>query len=260
MTIRLGITGATGRMGQALITAIGGLESATLAGAIEHSGHPDIGVAIGKSSVRLGDDIDALCAVSDVIIDFSTPVALKRHLDATVSHGKAIVVGTTGFEQLHMDYIDTAAESVPVLQSANMSLGIHILASLVRQTAARLAADWDIEILEMHHRYKVDSPSGTALLLGRAAAEGRAIELSDRAVRQRDGITGARQAGDIGFAILRGGSVAGDHTVIFAGDQERLELTHRAESRAVFAYGALHAALWLAGKQAGRYTMGDVVN
>ncbi len=259
MTIRLGITGATGRMGQALIEGITQLKHAELSAATEYAGHPEIGEIIGKTGVILGDDIDALCASADVIIDFTSPVALKRHLDAAVAHGTAVVIGTTGFEPHQMDYIDEAAHSIAVLQSANMSLGVNILAALVRQTAGRLADDWDIEILEMHHRHKVDAPSGTALLLGRAAAEGRGVSLSDRAVRQRDGIIGARKAGDIGFATLRGGSVAGDHMVVFAGDAERLELTHRAETRAVFAHGALRAAVWLASQKPGRYAMADMV-
>ncbi len=259
MTIRLGITGATGRMGQALIEAITVLKNVELVAATEHSGHPALGDRLGKTGIILDDDIDALCAATDVMIDFTTPVALKRHLDAAVAHRTAVVIGTTGLEPHHMAYIDEAAEAIAVLHSANMSLGVNILAALVQQTAARLADDWDIEILDMHHRHKVDAPSGTALLLGRAAAEGRGVSLAERAVRQRDGITGARKAGDIGFATLRGGSVAGDHTVVFAGEQERIELTHRAESRAVFAHGALHAALWLATQKPGRYAMADMV-
>jgi 4-hydroxy-tetrahydrodipicolinate reductase len=169
------------------------------------------------------------------------------------------VVGTTGLGPDHQAAIDAAARSVPVLQSANMSLGVNLLAHLVREAAGRLGEDWDVEIVEMHHRHKVDAPSGTALLLGQAAAEGRGVDLDGASDRGRDGITGAREPGRIGFASLRGGSVAGDHQAIFAADGERLELGHRAESREIFARGAIRAAVWLKDQPAGRYTMKDVL-
>jgi 4-hydroxy-tetrahydrodipicolinate reductase len=236
----IGILGAAGRMGKAVAEALEG--RATLSGGAD-----------------LGDDAGALAHSSDVLIDFSAPGALLVNLDAAVSTGVPIVIGTTGLGAEHQAAIDGAARTIPVLQSANMSLGINLLAHLVHQAAARLGEGWDIEIVEMHHRHKVDAPSGTALLLGQAAAEGRAVDLAAVSDRGRDGIGEARKAGQIGFASLRGGSVAGDHQVVFAAEGERLELGHRAESRAIFAQGAIEAALWLADKPAGRYTMKDVL-
>lgn len=236
----IGILGSGGRMGRAIECAIEG--KASLAGGAD-----------------LGDDAAALAERSDVLVDFSTRVALEAHLDAAVAAATPIVIGTTGLTPEHHQAIDRAAEKIAVLQAANMSLGVNLLAHLVREAAARLGPDWDVEIVEMHHRHKVDAPSGTALLLGAAAADGRGIDLEAASERGRDGVTGARASGHIGFASLRGGSVAGDHHVIFAGDGERLELGHRAESREIFARGAVEAALWLAGKPAGRYTMADVL-
>ena len=207
----------------------------------------------------LGDDPAALAKGCDVLVDFSTPDALAAHLDAAVAAGRPIVIGTTGLTAEHQQAIDRAAAKVAVLQSANMSLGVNLLAHLVRETAARLGPEWDIEIVEMHHRGKVDAPSGTALLLGAAAAAGRGVKLDEVSDRGRDGMTGARGIGHVGFASLRGGSVAGDHQIIFAGDGERLELGHRAESRDIFARGSIKAALWLRGQPPGRYSMADVL-
>jgi 4-hydroxy-tetrahydrodipicolinate reductase len=239
--IRIGIFGSNGRMGRAIAELIAG-------GAAELAGGAD-----------QGDDAEALARASDVIVDFSSPAALGEHLAAAHATGTPIVIGTTGLGPDHHAAIDAAARAIPVLQAANTSLGVNLLAHLVRETASRLGAGWDIEIVEMHHRHKVDAPSGTGLLLGQAAAAGRGVELSEAAVRSRDGITGERPEGAIGFAVLRGGSIAGDHQVIFAGEGERIELGHRAESRAIFAQGAVKAALWLAGKPAGRYAMADVL-
>ena len=239
---RIGILGAAGRMGKAIAAVL--------------DGHAEAGFAGGAD---LGDVPKALAEGCDVLVDFSTPDALPAHLDAAVAAGTPIVVGTTGLSPAHHQAIDEAAGNVAVLQAANMSLGVNLLAHLVREAAARLGPDWDIEIVEMHHRHKVDAPSGTALLLGAAAAEGRGVALDDVADRGRDGITGARTPGDIGFASLRGGSVAGDHLAIFAAEGERLELGHRAESRDIFARGAVKAAMWLHGKPPGRYTMADVL-
>jgi 4-hydroxy-tetrahydrodipicolinate reductase len=258
MSVGLTILGARGRMGDALLEAITTTPGAVLAGATERAGHADLG-ALLADTVRMTDDVTAALSTALVGIDFSAPAALQRHLDTAVSLGRALVIGTTGFEPSHDAAITRAAQHIPILQAANMSLGVTLLAALVRQAAAALGPDWDIEIAEMHHRHKVDAPSGTALLLGRAAAQGRGVHLSDVELRGRDGITGSRPAGGIGFASLRGGSVAGDHQVIFAGDQERVELGHRADSRAIFARGAVKAALWLAGKPAGRYRMEDVL-
>jgi 4-hydroxy-tetrahydrodipicolinate reductase len=240
----IGILGAAGRMGRAIEDAARDARVA-VAGGVDRNG-----AVFGPCP-----DASALAAVSDVLIDFSAPSALSAHLDAARIQGRAILVGTTGLGAENHAAIDVAAKDIPVLQAANTSLGVTLLAALVQQTAARLGTDWDIEILEMHHRHKVDAPSGTALLLGQSAAAGRGIDLRhvdhDR--------NGSRVAGEIGFASLRGGSVAGDHMVIMATDGERLELGHRAESRAIFARGALKAALWLAEKPPGRYTMANML-
>ncbi len=238
---KIGIIGSKGRMGQALVAAIA------------EAGHSHAGGA------DQGDDVAALVAASDVLVDFSSPKALQATLDACVAAGKPIVIGTTGLEDAHHAAIDDAATKIAVLQTGNTSLGVNMLAALVEQAASKLGDDWDIEIVEMHHRHKVDAPSGTAKLLGEAAARGRGIDLAAHNESGRDGITGARAKGAIGFAALRGGSVAGDHTVIFASDEERIELTHRAENRMIFARGAVKAAGWLVGQSAGRYGMDGVL-
>ena len=227
----ISIFGASGRMGQAIA------EEAEF-----------------RDDVKIGE------LRPDVYVDFSAPEALEEHLAEAVSAGKPILIGTTGLTPEHQRMIDEAAEKIAVLQSANTSLGVNLLSWLVREAAKRLGPAWDIEILEMHHRMKVDAPSGTALMLGRCAAEGRGVELAAVSERGRDGITGEREPGAIGFAALRGGTVAGDHQVIFASEGERLEIGHRAESRVIFARGAVKAALWLADKPAGRYSMADVLD
>ena len=238
---RIGIIGSAGRMGAALVEAI------TAAGEVHAGG------------IDQGGDLAALAANCDVLVDFSSPAALEANLDVAVAAGVAIVVGTTGLEERHHWLCDAAAEKIAVLQTGNTSLGVTLLAHLVREAAQRLGPDWDIEIAETHHRMKVDAPSGTALLLGEAAAQGRGIALADHSARGRDGNTGARQTGDIGFASLRGGSVAGDHTVQFLGQSERLSLSHLAEDRSIFAHGAVRAAQWLVGKTPGRYEMAQVL-
>ena len=238
---RIGIIGSAGRMGQALAEAIAAAGD-TLSGGIDKGGDPL-----------------ALAQASDVLVDFSSPHALEANLDAAAAAGVPIVVGTTGLEERHHFLCDDAALRTAVLQTGNTSLGVTLLAHLVREAAQRLGEDWDIEIVETHHRMKVDAPSGTALLLGQAAAEGRGIDLAANSARGRDGITGARTAGEIGFASLRGGTVAGDHTVHFLADNERLSLSHLAENRAIFARGAVRAAQWLIGKPHGRYTMPEVL-
>ena len=237
----IGIIGSAGRMGKALVEAI---EAASQT----HSG-----------GVDKNEDLAALIAASDVLVDFSSPLALEANLDACVSAGRPIVIGTTGLEERHHYLIDDAAREIAVLQTGNTSLGVTMLAELVKQAASRLGDDWDIEIVEMHHRHKLDSPSGTALLLGKAAAAGRGIDLKENSERGRDGITGPRKKGAIGFASLRGGSVAGDHSIIFASENERIELIHRAENRAIFAGGAVKAALWLVAQKPGRYIMEQVL-
>ncbi len=206
-----------------------------------------------------GGDPAMLADRSDVLVDFSSPGALDANLHAAIGAGIPIVIGTTGLAERHHEIIDNAARAVPVLQTGNTSLGVTLLAHLVRETAARLGPEWDIEVLEMHHRMKVDAPSGTALLLGEAAAAGRGIALGEHSERGRDGDTGRRPDGAIGFASLRGGTVAGEHSVIFAGPEERLTLAHSAENRTIFARGAVRAAEWLIGRPVGRYTMQDVL-
>jgi 4-hydroxy-tetrahydrodipicolinate reductase len=250
----IGIFGAAGRMGRAIaqVAAEAGVQ---VAGGTDHA--PD-GHEIAPG-VPIGGDPLALAERSDILIDFSVPGALSAHLDACITARKPLVIGTTGLEAVHHALIAEAAALIPVLQTGNTSLGVNLIAALVEQAAARLGDDWDIEIVEMHHRHKVDAPSGTALLLGEAAARGRGIALADHSERGRDGITGARAKGAIGFAALRGGSVAGDHQVILATEGERIEIGHRAENRAIFARGAVRAARWLVDQPAGRYDMKGVL-
>ncbi|MBR0553848.1 4-hydroxy-tetrahydrodipicolinate reductase [Stakelama marina] len=237
----IGIFGHLGRMGTAIADVIPDA-GAKFAGGIDHGGDPQ-----------------ALARDCDVLVDFSAPGAIEAHLDAAEATGTPIVIGTTGLSSAHHERIDAAARAIPVLQTGNTSLGIAMLAALVREAAARLDEDWDIELTEMHHREKVDAPSGTALMLGEAAAGGRGTTLADASVIGRAGLTGARARGTIGFASLRGGTVAGDHSVVFAGDGERITLSHHAESRTIFARGAVRAALWLAKQGPGRYTMDQVL-
>lgn len=250
---KIGIFGAAGRMGRAIAQAAVGAEL-EISGGTDRDGSGEI-----LPGMMITTDPLALARQSDVLIDFSVPAALKRHLEACTTAGKPMLIGTTGLEAEHHRLIDGAASAIPVLQTGNTSLGVNLLAALVEQAASRLGDDWDIEIVEMHHRHKVDAPSGTALLLGEAAARGRGISLADNSERGRDGITGARAAGAIGFAALRGGSVAGDHQVILATDGERIEIGHRAENRAIFARGAVKAANWLLNQPAGRYDMKGVL-
>lgn len=250
---KIGIFGAAGRMGRAIAHAAitAGLE---IAGGTDRQGGSEL-----IPGQTVSTDPQSLAERSDVLIDFSVPAALASHLDACVAAGKPVLIGTTGLEAAHHALIDQAAKVIPVLQTGNTSLGVNLLAALVEQAASRLSDDWDIEIVEMHHRHKVDAPSGTALLLGEAAARGRGIMLADHSERGRDGITGARARGTIGFAALRGGSVAGDHQVIFATEGERIEIGHRAESRVIFARGAIRGANWLIGRPPGRYDMKGVL-
>jgi len=250
---RIGIYGAAGRMGRAIaqIALESGLE---VAGGTDRDGEGEL-----APGIPIGTDPIALAEKSDVLIDFSVPAALSAHLNACIAAKKPILIGTTGLEPAHHALIDDASAQIPILQTGNTSLGVNLLAALVEQAAARLGDDWDIEIVEMHHRHKVDAPSGTALLLGEAAARGRGIALADHSERGRDGITGARARGAIGFAALRGGSVAGDHQVILATEGERIEIGHRAESRTIFARGAVKGAQWLIGRPTGRYDMKGVL-
>ena len=239
--MKIGIIGSAGRMGQALVDAI------------QADGHEHAG------GVDKDGDLAALIAASDIVVDFSSPHALEANLDACVAAGKPIVIGTTGLEERHHFLIDDAARDIPVLQTGNTSVGVTMLAALVEQAARQLGEDWDIEILEMHHRHKVDAPSGTALMLGQAAADGRGVSLDAARVSGRDGITGARERGSIGFSAIRGGDIVGEHDVLFAGEGERIILRHVATDRTIFARGALRAALWGQGQKPGRYDMMDVL-
>jgi 4-hydroxy-tetrahydrodipicolinate reductase len=263
--MRLIVAGAGGRMGRTLVKAITDTKGVTLVGALEDARSPLIGwdagtlAGLGANEVKLGADAAALLADADGIIDFTAPVASVAFAALAASAGKVLVIGTTGLSAADEARIKDAAKSAVIVKSGNMSLGVNLLAALTKRVAKTLDNSFDIEILEMHHNQKVDAPSGTALLLGRAAAAGRGIELDKHAVMSREGHTGARKAGDIGFATLRGGSVVGEHTVMFAGPAERLELTHKAEDRMIFARGALHAALWARRQKPGLYSMMDVL-
>ena len=263
--MKIGIVGCGGRMGRMLVAEVVATAGCELAGGTEAPNSPLIGqdvaqlAGLAASGVKVGGDTKALFAAADAVIDFTVPAATARHAELAARHGTALVVGTTGLSAEQQAAVVAAANKVAVLQAANMSPGINMLLALTKRVAATLGADYDIEVLEMHHRHKVDAPSGTALALGRAAADGRQVALDAVAQRVRDGHTGARRPGDIGFATLRGGDVAGDHTVIFATDGERLELGHRASSRAVYARGAVRAAQWLHGKPPRLYSMLDVL-
>lgn len=237
----IGIFGSLGRMGQAIAKAA-----------------PGFGARIAGGSDS-NDDPLPVARAADVLVDFSVPSALEAHLAAARAANTPIVIGTTGLKAVHHALIDAAAQEIAVLQTGNTSVGVTLLARLVREAAAALGQEWDIEILEMHHRNKVDAPSGTAVLLGQAVAEGLGVALSEVEVTDRAGLTGARAEGTIGFASLRGGSVVGDHSVILAGSGERIELVHRADDRTIFAAGAIKAALWLAKQAPGRYSMSQVL-
>ncbi|MGY6568581.1 MAG: 4-hydroxy-tetrahydrodipicolinate reductase [Salinarimonas sp.] len=262
---RVVVAGAAGRMGRMLIRTIDETPGCKLAGALERSTSGCVGQdaglvsGIGDLGVTVSADPEAVLTEADVLIDFTTPEASLEYAAAAAQASTAHVVGTTGFSDDHMRALKAFGEEIAIVQSGNMSLGVNLLRALVRKVASVLGDEFDIEVVEMHHRQKVDAPSGTALMLGEAAAEGRGIALADHAVRKRDGHTGARDAGDIGFATLRGGTVVGEHSVIFAGPQERIVLQHVAEQRILFARGAVRAALWAKGQPAGFYSMADVL-
>jgi len=262
---RMGVVGCGGRMGRMLIAEIAGSEGCAVAGGSEAPGsgyvNQDIGelAGIGRIGIPIGEAVDKLIGSSDVVLEFTSPAATAEHAALAASIGTAMVIGTTGLNSEQGDIVRLAAHSIPIVWAPNMSLGVNILLRVVEQVAGRLGPDWDIEIIEMHHRGKVDAPSGTALALGRAAAAGRGAALEQIEVRARDGITGPRRKGDIGFAALRGGDAVGDHHVIFAGAGERLEFVHRTTTRAVFAKGAVRAARWAVGRPPGLYGIGDVL-
>ena len=262
--MKLVVVGAAGRMGGALIRAILSSPDLTLSAAIEREGSlalgKDAGVLAGQPETGIKVTADPLKAFSEAegVLDFTSPAATLEFAALAAQARIVHVIGTTGFSDEDIRKLDAAARHAVLVRSGNMSLGVNLLAALVKKAAAALP-DFDVEILEMHHRHKVDAPSGTALLLGEAAAAGRRVPLAAKAVKTRDGHTGAREEGAIGFATLRGGSVVGDHTVILAGAGERIELGHKAEDRAIFANGAVRAALWGKGRMPGHYSMADVL-
>jgi 4-hydroxy-tetrahydrodipicolinate reductase len=262
--LRIGVAGASGRMGQALIAATLDAPDLSLAAALDVPGSAllgsDAGARIGRAcGVVVDADLDAALSRIDVLIDFTRPEGTLRHAAACAARGTRLVAGTTGLDAAGKDALAGHARKVAIVHAPNMSVGINVLAALVELAAARLGPAYDIEIVEMHHKHKVDAPSGTALALGEAAARGAGVALAGHAVYAREGVTGERRAGTIGFATLRGGDVVGEHTVLFAGSGERVELSHRATSRANFAEGALRAARFVAARAPGLYDMRDVL-
>ncbi|WP_407494279.1 4-hydroxy-tetrahydrodipicolinate reductase [Pseudooceanicola sp. MF1-13] len=259
------VTGASGRMGRMLIETVQASDKARLVGALERAGHDwigkDLGTCLGGSDmgVIVSDDAEAAFDGAQAVLDFTAPSATVAFAQAAAKTGAAHIIGTTGFTDTDLKSIADSASKTAIVRAGNMSLGVNLLTMLVKKVAAALDDDFDIEVVEAHHNRKVDAPSGTALMLGEAAAEGRGVKLEDVADRGRDGITGARKKGDIGFAVIRGGGIVGEHDVIFAGPGERITLRHVADDRALFARGALKAALWAQGKAPGEYSMLDVL-
>ncbi|MGD1924779.1 MAG: 4-hydroxy-tetrahydrodipicolinate reductase [Paracoccaceae bacterium] len=261
----IAVVGCSGRMGQMLIQAIDERDDCELSGVTERSRHQwignDLGEAMGGAArgINVSDDPLEVFARSRAVLDFTAPAATVVHGDLAAQARLVHVIGTTGLEDEHLTRLSAAARHAVMVRAGNMSLGVNLLTKLTRQVASALDADFDIEIVETHHHHKVDSPSGTALMLGEAAAEGRGVALRDVSDRGRDGITGARKRGDIGFAALRGGDVVGEHDVIFAGAGERIVMRHIATDRMLFARGAIKAALWGQDKKPGEYDMFDVL-
>jgi 4-hydroxy-tetrahydrodipicolinate reductase len=262
---RIGVTGCAGRMGQMLVREIVATKGCAVGGGTEAQGSPFIGRDIGELAglgplqAKVGGDAKALFTGVDAVIDFTAPAATVAHARLAAELGKVQVIGTTGLSAGDLRAIDEAAKKAVIVRSPNMSLAVNLLEALTERVAASLGPDYDIEIFEIHHKHKVDAPSGTALALGEAAARGRQVRLDTVAVRGRDGHTGARPAGAIGFTSARGGSEVGDHVVMFCGEAERVELTHKATGRQIYARGALRAALWARGKAPGLYSMKDVL-
>lgn len=265
--VRIGLPGASGRMGRMITKAVDDNPNVMITSATDHPSSEAIGADtgllnnIGESGVKIGAFLDDLFANSpDVIVDFTAPDASVIHAQKAAELGIPIVVGTTGLTEDHINALKIAAKNTAVVWCANTSVGVTMLGQLVEDAVRALGEDWDIEIVEAHHKHKVDAPSGTALALGEAAARGRGVKLDDVAERGRDGITGARQDGAIGFAVMRGGDVVGEHSVIFYGEAERVEITHRALDRMVFARGAVRAGVWASRAKPGLYSMKDVLS
>ena len=262
---KIGIVGCGGRMGRMLVAEIAATKSCAVAGGCARPGsahvNHDIGelAGIGRTGIPVGDSAEKLIRASEVVIDFTLPDVTAANAELAARLGKPIVIGTTGLSAEQSEAVRDAARDIPIVWAPNMSLGVNLLLGLVEEVARRLGADRDAEILEMHHRAKVDAPSGTALALGSAVAAGRGVAFEQVQQRARDGITGPRPAGHIGFAALRGGDAVGDHHVVFAGTGERLEIIHRATSRAIYAKGAVSAARWVVGRPPGLYGLREVL-
>ena len=263
--LKIGVVGASGRMGRMVINNVLHLPGCELLGASEVSGSKYLGVDAGflvgaeNNGIIITDDTEKMFMGLDVVIDFTIPDATQKHANIASNAGCALIVGTTGMEESHQASLLSASNNIPIVMAPNMSAGVNLLFAITQQVAQALDEDFDIEIIEMHHKHKIDSPSGTALGLGQAAAKGREIDFDSSKILSREGITGERKVGDIGFATLRGGDVVGDHTVVFAGAGERIEISHKATDRAIFARGALRAAFWAVTKPAGLYSMNDVL-
>lgn len=243
MTVKIGIYGCNGRMGQTLMKAVEAAEGAELVGGADK-----------------GDDIKALVDKADAIIDFTRPEATLDLAEIIAEQGKVQIIGTTGFTDEEFAELKSYGAKARIFQAGNMSVGVNLMNALIQKAASLLDESYDVEIVEMHHRHKVDAPSGTALMMGEAAANGRGVSLKDKQVLSREGHTGERNSGDIGFATLRGGSVIGDHTAIFAGDSDRIEITHKSSSREIYAEGAIKAAIWANSQPNGFYSMQDLLS
>jgi 4-hydroxy-tetrahydrodipicolinate reductase len=263
--MKIGIVGCAGRMGQMLVQEVTNTDGCELAGGTEGPGNPALGKDIAahaglpECGMTIGEDADSLFAAADVVIDFTLPVATPAHLELAQKHKTSLILGTTGHDADGLAAIEAAGTNVTIVKAMNFSIGVNVMFALTEQLSGVLDDDYDIEIVEMHHKHKVDAPSGTAIGLGEAAAKGRGVKLEDVSERGRDGITGARNKGDIGFSSLRGGEVVGEHTVVYAGDSERIELVHKAASRGIFSKGAVRAARWTGGQAPGLYDMLDVL-
>ena len=264
--LKIAVVGCAGRMGINLLRQIDATEGCRISGGTERPGSDALGKDIGAVAglddlgIAITDNADAVIHEADAVLDFTAAIATVEHARICALHGTALIIGTTGLSDTEDAAILTASEKTAVIRGANMSVGVNLLLGITRKVAAKLGPDWDIEVVEMHHRRKVDAPSGTALALGKAAAEGRDVDHDSVADRCRDGIAGARKRGDIGYAALRGGNVVGDHTVIFAADDERVEITHKASDRTIFARGAVTAGLWSKDKGPGLYDMTEVLD
>ncbi|MCI4664700.1 MAG: 4-hydroxy-tetrahydrodipicolinate reductase [Neomegalonema sp.] len=263
--MKIAILGCAGRMGRMLMQAVEANETAELSAASERLGSEwigrDVAILLGGEArgVAVSDNLDTVFGAADAVIDFTSPTASAEHAEMAAATGTALVIGTTGFDAPQLARIAKAAQAATIVRAGNMSLGVNLLTRLVEKIAAALDDSFDIEVIEAHHNRKVDAPSGTALMLGDAAAKGRGVALSDVEDRGRDGITGARKRGDIGFSVIRGGDIVGEHEVLFAAAGERIKVSHICTDRSIFARGAVRAALWTAGRAPGEYEMVDVL-